>query len=105
MIGAHILSGCILDHRSLNKLLPGWDKLTDSRKSPVECKVRQDWLYRLSPEKKKELPVPGHLSNIGKYVVSLGEMCRWLAAEADRLGVDVFTSCAASEVIKLIISG
>ncbi len=77
-IGAHIISGALLETRALDELFPDWS----SRQAPVRCAVGDDHFYMLSPERARRLPpwlLPGSLHNDGNYIISLGNLCRWLA--------------------------
>src|SRR5690606_1168168 len=98
-VGAHIVSGAIFDPRALEELFPDWRE----RGAPVEIEVRAErveWL--LGPRRSVTVPrmlVPRPLRNDSGYVISLGELCRWLAVEAEALGVDVLPGFAATEVL------
>jgi electron-transferring-flavoprotein dehydrogenase len=97
-VGAHILSGAVIDPISLNELLPDWKE----RGAPIETEVTDDRFYFLGPSGEFRLPnliFPPLMSNHGNYVVSLGEVCRWLAKQAEELGVEVYPGFAAAEVL------
>jgi electron-transferring-flavoprotein dehydrogenase len=97
-VGAHILSGAVIDPIGLDKLLPDWR----SEDSPIKTKVSDDRFYWLSPSRAIRLPnlmMPPLMSNHGNYVVSLGNVCRWLAAKAEALGVEIYPGFAAAEVL------
>ena len=94
-VGAHILSGAVLDPVGLDALLPDWR----SRGAPITTAVTQDNFYFLGPAGKIRIPswpMPPLLSNHGAYIVSMGNVCRWLAREAEALGVEIFPGMAAS---------
>ena len=94
-VGAHILSGAVLDPVGLDALLPDWR----SRGAPITTAVTQDNFYFLGPAGKIRIPswpMPPLLSNHGTYIVSMGNVCRWLAREAEALGVEIFPGMAAS---------
>ncbi|MDV2857102.1 electron transfer flavoprotein-ubiquinone oxidoreductase [Oceanimonas sp. CAM02] len=95
-VGAHILSGALLDPRSLSELFPDWHE----RGAPVNTQVGNEHFYMLSSEQGGlELPpllVPRSLHNKGSYIVSLGKLCRWLARQAEELGVAIFPGFAAA---------
>ncbi|MBB4303086.1 electron-transferring-flavoprotein dehydrogenase [Rhodobium orientis] len=95
-VGAHILSGAILDPIGLDKLLPDWRE----EDSPIKTPVSRDKFLYLGPAGSARLPnfaLPPLLSNHGCYIVSLGNVCRWLAEKAESLGVDIFPGFAAAE--------
>lgn len=94
-VGAHILSGAVLEPRALNELIPNWKE----KNAPLRVKAAKDKFLFLTPKKSFRLPTPGPMHNDGNYIISLGEFCRWLADEARALGVDIFTGFAASEAI------
>lgn len=98
-VGAHILSGAVLETRALDELFPDWK----TRNAPLNTAVTEDQLFLLKdPQKAQKLPnalVPKTMHNQGNYIVSLGNVCRWLAEQAEALGVEVFPGFAASEVL------
>ena len=98
-IGAHILSGAVVDPKALDELLPDWR--TDG--CPMaETPVTDNWHWVLSASKKTSLPhwpMPPLMSNKGNYTGSLGNLCRWLAGKAEELGVEIFPGFPASEVL------
>ncbi|MCC5858992.1 MAG: electron transfer flavoprotein-ubiquinone oxidoreductase [Ectothiorhodospiraceae bacterium] len=98
-VGAHILSGAVLEPRALNELFPDWK----DRGAPLNVPVKEDEiLYMRGPEKASRVPgmfVPKTMHNEGNYIVSLGNVCRWLAEQAEALGVEVFPGFAAAEVL------
>ena len=97
-VGAHILSGAVIDPIGLDRLLPDWR----SEDSPIKTKVSEDRFYWLSPSRALRLPnflMPPLMSNHGNYVVSLGNVCRWLATKAEALGVEIYPGFAAAEVL------
>jgi electron-transferring-flavoprotein dehydrogenase len=96
-VGAHILSGAVIDPIGLNALIPDWK----ARGAPVETPVTDDRFYFLGPAGHIRLPhilMPPLMNNRGNYIVSLGLLCRWLAAEAEALGVEVYPGFAAVDV-------
>lgn len=95
-IGAHILSGAVLEPRALNELFPDWQKRTGV---PVHTPVSEDVFQLLTKNKAITLPTPPGLKNEGNYILSLSALCRWLAQEAEALGVDIFPGYAAREAI------
>src|SRR5438105_11687737 len=97
-VGAHILSGAVIDPVGLDKLLPDWR----SEDTPIKTAVSDDRFYWLSASTVVRLPsfmMPPLMSNHGNYVVSLGNVCRWLATKAEGLGVDIYPGFAAAEVL------
>jgi electron-transferring-flavoprotein dehydrogenase len=97
-VGAHILSGAVIDPVGLDRLLPQWR--TDD--SPIKTPVTDDRFYWLSASGGVRLPnfaMPPLLNNHGNFIVSLGNVCRWLAGKAEALGVEVYPGFAAVEVL------
>lgn len=97
-VGAHILSGAVIDPKGLNKLIPDWK----DKGAPVETEVRDDRFYFLTASKSVRLPnflMPPLMSNHGNYIISLGALCIWLSEQAAELGVEVYPGFAASEVL------
>jgi electron-transferring-flavoprotein dehydrogenase len=97
-VGAHILSGAVIDPIGLDRLMPGWR----SQDSPLKTQVREDRFYWLSRSRALRVPnliMPPLMSNHGNYVVSLGNVCRWLATKAEALGVEIYPGFAAAEVL------
>ncbi len=98
-VGAHILSGAVIDPIGLDRLLPDW---RDDEETPVKTKVSDDRFYWLSATSSIRLPnfiMPPLMSNHGNYVVSLGSVCRWLATRAEAAGVEIYPGFAAVEVL------
>jgi electron-transferring-flavoprotein dehydrogenase len=97
-VGAHILSGAVIDPRAIDELLPKWKDLD----SPLTVPVIENRHWVLTKNKKYELPhimMPPFMSNKGTYTASLGNFCRWLAGQAEALGVEIFPGFAAGEVL------
>jgi electron-transferring-flavoprotein dehydrogenase len=98
-IGAHILSGAVIESRALDELFPDWQALG----APLNVPVTEDELYLLHSEtgavKLPHLFIPATMHNQGNYIVSLSNLGRWLAEQAESLGVDVFPGFAASEIL------
>ena len=97
-IGAHILSGAVVDPRALDELLPEWRTMD----SPMTVAVTENHHWILTEAKKYEFPhglMPPFMNNKGCYTVSLGNFCRWLAGQAEALGVEIFPGFAAAEVL------
>ena len=97
-IGAHILSGAVMDPRALSELIPDWKE----KGAPLNTPVGRDRFLFLTESGKLEVPgfaLPGCFKNHGNYVVSLGNVCRWLGQQAEALGVEIFPGFAAAEVL------
>jgi electron-transferring-flavoprotein dehydrogenase len=94
-IGAHILSGAVVEPRALDELIPDW---RDDPPALVTA-VTQDRFMLLTEKRAFRLPTPPQMHNEGNYVVSLGNVCRWLGAKAEALGVEIYPGFAASETI------
>ena len=94
-IGAHILSGAVLDPRSLEELFADWR----DRGAPLNTPASEDRFVYLTERRAIRLPTPPQMRNEGNYIISLGNLCRWLAARAEELGVDIFPGFAAAEVL------
>ena len=94
-VGAHILSGAVMEPRALNELFPDWEE----RGAPLLTPVRQDRFLYLTEKRAFRLPTPPQMANHGNYIISLGNVCRWLASEAEALGVAIFPGFAAAEVL------
>jgi electron-transferring-flavoprotein dehydrogenase len=97
-VGAHILSGAVVDPRAIDELIPDWK----DRGSPLTVPVEQNEHWVLTQKRKFGLPhffMPPFMSNEGTYTVSLGNLCRWLAGQAEALGVEIFPGFAAAEVL------
>jgi electron-transferring-flavoprotein dehydrogenase len=97
-VGAHILSGAVLDPVALTELIPDWKE----RGAPLNTPVIDDRFYMLGPSGALRLPnfmMPPMMDNHGNYAVSLGNVCRWLAQQAEALGVEIYPGFAASEVL------
>ncbi|QAY97238.1 electron transfer flavoprotein-ubiquinone oxidoreductase [Methylovirgula ligni] len=94
-VGAHILSGAVFETRALDELIPDWR----SRGAPINVDVEQDRFLFLTKTKAFPLPVPPQMNNHGNYIISLGNLCRWLAKQAEELGVEIFPGFAAAEVL------
>ncbi|WP_061934150.1 electron transfer flavoprotein-ubiquinone oxidoreductase [Aureimonas sp. AU22] len=97
-VGAHILSGCVLDPSSLDVLLPEWR----SEETPIRQRVTGDKFYVYGPHGSVRLPnfgLPKLMDNHDNYVVSLGLVCKWLAEKAEALGVEIYPGFAATELL------
>ncbi len=94
-VGAHILSGAILEPRGLNELLPDWKE----QNAPLNTPVNTDQFRFLTQKRAFTLPNPPSMHNDGNYIISLGNLCRWLAEQAEQLGVEIFPGFAAAEIL------
>jgi electron-transferring-flavoprotein dehydrogenase len=97
-VGAHILSGAVIDPIGLDRLLPDWR----SEDTPIKTAVSNDRFYWLGQTAAVALPtvlLPPLMSNHGNFIVSLGDVCRWLATKAEGLGVEIYPGFAATEVL------
>nr|WP_218178849.1 electron transfer flavoprotein-ubiquinone oxidoreductase [Pseudomonas gingeri] len=98
-VGAHILSGAVFEPRALNELFPDWKELG----APLNTPVKRDDIYVLrSGETSTKIPdffVPKTMHNEGNYIISLGNLCRWLAQQAENLGVEIYPGFAAQEAL------
>ena len=97
-VGAHILSGAVIDPIALDRLLPDWR----SEDTPIKTAVTADHFLVLGPAGSMRLPnvlMPKLMNNHGNYIVSLGNVCRWLATKAEELGVEIYPGFAAAEVL------
>mmetsp|Transcript_7224 Transcript_7224/g.30749 ORF Transcript_7224/g.30749 Transcript_7224/m.30749 type:complete len:592 (-) Transcript_7224:37-1812(-) len=94
-IGAHILSGAVIDPTALSELIPDWKE----KEAPLNTPVNSDRLLYLSEKGSVPIPVLSPMTNHGNYIASLGNLCRWLAKEAEELGVEIYPGYAATEVL------
>lgn len=97
-IGAHILSGAVIDPIALDELLPDWKELG----APLDTPVTKDKFLYMTKHGAIPIPnmaMPPLMNNHGNYIVSLGNVCRWLAEQAENMGVEIYPGFAAAEVI------
>jgi len=94
-VGAHILSGAVFEPRALNELLPDWRE----RGAPLQTPAIDDRFLFLTERGAWRLPTPPQMHNRGNYIISLGNLCRWLATQAEELGVEIYPGFAAAEVL------
>ena len=94
-VGAHILSGAVIDPRSLSELIENWQE----KGAPLTCAVKEDRLLFLTEKKAYRLLTPSSFNNHGNYIISLGLFCRWLAQQAEEMGVEIYPGFAAAEVL------
>ena len=94
-VGAHILSGAVFEPRALNELIPDWKE----RGAPLNTPAIDDRFLLLTEHHSWRLPTPPQMHNHGNYIISLGNLCRWLATQAEELGVEIYPGFAAAEVL------
>ncbi len=97
-VGAHILSGAVLDPSGLDALLPAWRSMD----APIKTEVTQDSFYLLGPAGQIRIPnwpMPPLMNNHGNYIVSMANVCRWMAGVAEGLGVEIFAGMACSQLV------
>ena len=94
-VGAHILSGAVIETRALHELLPDWQ----SQGAPLLTPAGEDRFLFLTKRRAYRLPTPPQMHNAGNYIVSLGDVCRWLGTQAEALGVEIYPGFAAAEVL------
>jgi len=97
-VGAHILSGAVLEPRALEELFPDWQ----DRGAPLDTAVAEDEFHFFTETGSRRVPsglLPKELHNHGNYIISLGNLCRWLAEQAEALGVEIYPGFAAAEVL------
>jgi electron-transferring-flavoprotein dehydrogenase len=94
-VGAHILSGAVFEPRALAELIPDWR----DRNAPLVTPAGEDRFLLLTQTRALRLPTPPQMANHGNYIISLGNLCRWLAQQAEALGVEIYPGFAAAEVL------
>ena len=97
-VGAHILSGAVLDPSGLDALIPDWRQ----RGAPIKTEVKEDNFYILGPAGEMRIPnwpMPPLMNNHGNYIVSMANVCRWMAEQAEGLGVEIFPGMACSQLV------
>ena len=95
-IGGHILSGAVLEPRALNELIPDWKE----KGAPLDTPAQTDRFLFLTETRSFQLPTPPQMHNHGNYIVSLGNVVRWLGQQAEELGVEIYPGFAASELLE-----
>ena len=95
-IGAHILSGAVIEPRALAELIPDWQE----EGAPLTTPAGADRFLFLTARRAQRLPTPSQMHNAGNYVASLGDLCRWLAARAEALGVEIYPGFPAAALIE-----
>jgi electron-transferring-flavoprotein dehydrogenase len=94
-VGAHILSGAVIETRALDEFIPDWK----DRGAPLNTPATDDQFLFLTARKAYRLPTPPQMHNHGNYIVSLGNVCRWLAQQAEEHGVEIYAGFAGAEVL------
>src|SRR5436305_7013892 len=95
-IGAHIISGAVMDPRGINELMPDWKE----RGAPIEKPVEEDHVFFLTRSRKFGLPiVPAPLQNHGNYIISLNKFTRWFGEQVEQTGVDIFAGFSGAELL------
>src|SRR5882762_3276350 len=94
-VGAHILSGAVFEPRALDELIPDWK----TRGAPLNTPAVEDRFVLLTASRAIRLPTPPQMNNHGNYIISLGNLCRWLADQAEQLGVEIYPGFAGAEIL------
>ena len=94
-IGAHLLSGAVIEPRSLTELIPDWKE----KGAPLKCEAKKDHFLFMTKTSAIAMPNPPQMNNHGNYIISLGQLGRWMAEQAEGLGVEIFPGFAAAEVL------
>jgi electron-transferring-flavoprotein dehydrogenase len=94
-VGAHILSGAVIEPRALKELFPDWEQMG----APLHTPAVNDRFLLLGEHSSWSLPVPPQMHNEGNFIVSLGELCRWLASQAEELGIEIYPGFAGAELL------
>ena len=95
-IGGHILSGAVVEPRALNELIPDWKE----KGAPLDTPAGEDRFLYMTATKAYRLPTPPQMKNHGNYIVSLGNVVRWLGQQAEALGVEIYPGFAATELLE-----
>jgi electron-transferring-flavoprotein dehydrogenase len=95
-VGAHILSGAVIEPRALDELIPDWR----AQGAPLDTAAADDAMLYLTEKRSFKLPTPPQMANHGNYIVSLGNVCRWLATQAEALGVEIYPGFSAAELLE-----
>lgn len=94
-VGAHLLSGAVLEPRALDELIPDWKE----KGAPISVEAKKDSFLYLTKDKSYTLPTPPQMKNHGNYIISLSQLGRWMAEQAEALGVEIYAGFAAAEVL------
>ncbi|MEE9451215.1 MAG: electron transfer flavoprotein-ubiquinone oxidoreductase [Gammaproteobacteria bacterium] len=94
-VGAHILSGAVIEPGALTELMPDWQQ----KNAPLQTQVQHDYFYYLSQRKAFRMPTPPQMKNKNNYIISLSKLCRWLAQQAQDIDIDIFPGFAATKAL------
>ncbi|QRN41108.1 MAG: FAD-binding protein [Neisseriaceae bacterium] len=94
-VGGHIISGAVMDPKAITELIPNWKDLG----APLTCEVKQDRLMFLTKNKAFKLPTPPAFRNKNNYIISLSLVCKWLAEQAENMGVEIYPGFSATEIL------
>ncbi len=94
-VGAHIMSGAVFEPRALDELIPDWK----DKGAPLTCEAKKDKFLFMTKTRAFRFMTPPQMHNKGNYIISLGNLCRWLAEQAEALGVEIFPGFAAAEIL------
>ncbi|MEC9235252.1 MAG: NAD(P)/FAD-dependent oxidoreductase, partial [Pseudomonadota bacterium] len=94
-VGAHLLSGAVFEPRALNELIPDWKE----KGAPLTVEAKKDTFSFFTETKAYKLLTPPQMRNHGNYIISLGNLCRWLGEQAEAMGIEIFPGFAAAEVL------
>ncbi|MDP3531892.1 MAG: electron transfer flavoprotein-ubiquinone oxidoreductase [Alphaproteobacteria bacterium] len=94
-VGAHILSGAVFEPHALTELLPDWKKLG----APLNTEAKEDHFLFLTENKSFKLPTPPQMHNKGNYIISLGNLCRWLGVQAESMGIEIYPGFTGSKML------
>ncbi|MGH1402717.1 MAG: electron transfer flavoprotein-ubiquinone oxidoreductase [Alphaproteobacteria bacterium] len=94
-VGAHIMSGAVFEPRALDELIPDWKE----KGAPLTCEAQKDKFLFMTEKRAFRLMTPPQMHNKGNYIISLGNLCRWLSEQAESLGIEIFPGFAAAEIL------
>lgn len=94
-VGSHILAGAVIEPKSLTELLPDWIE----NAAPLNTPVTSDHFWLLNSKRAISFPIPPQMNNHGNYIISLSNLCRWLAEQAENLGIEIYPGFAATDCI------
>lgn len=94
-VGGHLLSGAVFEPRALDELIPDWKE----KDAPLTCPAESDAFYFMTESKAIKMPTPPGMHNKGNYIISLGNLAKWLATQAESMGIQIFPGFAAAEIL------
>ena len=94
-VGAHLLSGAVFETRALDELIPDWKE----KGAPLTAEAKKDSFLFLTENSAFKLPTPPQMHNKGNYIISLGQLCQWLASQAESMGIEIYPGFAASKIL------